>query len=73
MSKEKAYIARCKCGGIVMACAASHPEDAAKEVASCIKAGFSVERMDDEGVRTGRWCDNRGNCKSGEVALFSGE
>ena len=70
MADEDAYIAKCKCGGVVMACSTNHAEDAAKEVSDCIKAGFSIERMAAEDVRTAKWCNNRGNCKSGEKGLY---
>ena len=59
----KAYIAKCKCGGIVMACSKNHPEDAAKAVASCIRDGFEVSQLSIEKVRTAKWCNNRGKCE----------
>ena len=44
-----AYIARCKCGcgGIIMATIDNpeHKKDVAKEVAKCIRDGYSVEQV----------------------------
>jgi len=43
------YIARCKCGctGFVVAIVdnPNHKKEVAKEIASCIKEGFSIERV----------------------------
>lgn len=61
---KMAYVAKCKCGGIVMACSKDHPKDAAKEVASCIRAGFDISQMSTEEVRTAKWCDNNGKCEA---------
>lgn len=51
-----AYIARCKCGcgGIVMATVdiPEHAEEVAKEVAACIRDGYSVEHVTVGYVRT---------------------
>ena len=64
MEEDKlAYIAKCKCGGIVMACATDRPKDAAKKVADCIKGGFEIGMMKVEDVRKAKWCSNSGNCK----------
>ncbi len=59
MSKEMAYMAKCKCGGMVAAVMdiPNHKADTAKEVAECIEAGYTVERVDSEEVRTAEWCE----------------
>ena len=66
MSKTMSYVAKCKCGGIVMATMdiPNHAEDVAKEVASCLKAGFRITRMSCERVRKAAWCENQGKCKA---------
>ena len=58
MSERKTYIARCKCGGMVAAVMdnPNHKEDTAKEVAGCIEAGYTIERVDSETVRKSHWC-----------------
>ena len=63
MKEDKAYIAICKCGGILAACATDHPEDAAEMISSLIKDGFEVQTVDGEYVRKNAWCKNHGNCK----------
>ena len=54
-----AYIARCKCGctGIVVAIVDNpkHKKETAKEVASCIKDNFSIERVTVGYVRSNRF------------------
>lgn len=45
--KTPAYIARCKCGTIIMATVdrPEYAEDVANDVADCIRRGFAVERV----------------------------
>jgi hypothetical protein len=64
MNKKKsfAYIARCSCGGMVMATTNDNPKDAAKHIAKCIKDGFKIETMSIEDVRKQEFCKNHGNC-----------
>ena len=61
--KSFAYVAKCSCGGMVMATTNDHPKDASKEVAKCIKEGFSIETMSIEEVRKQPWCKNHGKCE----------
>lgn len=53
MSRDMAYIALCKCGKVVMCCVdePKHKKDTAKEVASCLRAGFEIKRVTVEYVR----------------------
>jgi len=62
--RDMAYIARCHCGGIIMACVddPTHKQDTAKEVASCLRAGFTIDRIKCNDVKTSKWCENRGKC-----------
>lgn len=46
-----------------------HKKDTAKEVASCIRAGFVIEKMKAEDVRTAKWCDNCGKCAKKRPAI----
>lgn len=71
---EMAYIAKCKCGGMVMAVVdlPEHKKDTAKEVASCLRAGFEIERMTVEEVRAHPFCENKGKCaeqRQGQIDL----
>ncbi len=49
-----AYVARCKCGGLVMACVdqPEHRKETAKAVADSIRKGYSIERITCEAIRT---------------------
>ena len=72
---EMAYIAKCVCGGMIMAVVdlPDHKKDTAKEVASCLRAGYEIERLTVEEVRAHPFCENRGKCKeqkAGQLALF---
>jgi len=58
-----AYVARCSCGGLVMATTYHHPRDAATSVAECIRDGYSIETMTIEDVRQIDWCKTHGQCK----------
>lgn len=54
-----AYIARCKCGAIIMA-TVDKPElseDNAKEIAACIRQGYVIERTTVGHVREMDWMD----------------
>lgn len=62
----RAYVARCSCGGMVMAVSAMHAKDAAKEVAKCVRRGYAIETMETEEVWSAKWCENRGRCIKGE-------
>jgi len=61
---EMAYVAKCVCGGLIMACVdlPERKNDTAKEVASCLRAGYEISRMTVEEVRAHKWCDNCGKC-----------
>ena len=65
MSKDNAYIAKCKCGGLVFAGIVTDAsrDDLAKEVAECIKSGFEIGRMPCEEVKSAKWCKNHGKCE----------
>lgn len=56
-SESPAYIARCqKCHRVLCAMMDSLPEKhKAKEIASWVRDGLSVERMPNEDVRTAQW------------------
>ena len=59
MSAEPmSYIARCKCGAIVMATVdkPEHAKDTAREVAECIADGLTIERVTCQCVRD-NWSD----------------
>ena len=62
---EMAYMAKCCCGGMVMACVDNpkHKKDTAKEVAACIRKGYSISRITVEEVREMPFCKNHGNCE----------
>lgn len=66
-----AYIAKCKCGGIVMAIVddlkPQRRKDIAKEIASCVKDDFEIGRITCEEVRTTKWCKNHGKCQGNEA------
>lgn len=53
-TEQMAYIARCKCGAIIMATvdAPEHANENAQEIAACLKAGYTIERVTCEYVRT---------------------
>jgi hypothetical protein len=62
---EMAYVALCKCGGLVMA-TMDRPDrrkDAAREVAKCIRLGYAIKRMTADEVRALSWCKNNGECQ----------
>ncbi len=60
-----AYVAYCKCGGLIFASVDDEKglQLNAKEVPKLRKAGFKIDRIDCETVRTSKWCTNRGKCK----------
>jgi hypothetical protein len=62
---DMAYIAKCKCGGMVMAVVdlPDTKKAAAKEVASCLRAGFEIERITVEEVKIIPFCKNHGKCE----------
>ncbi len=62
---EMAYVAKCLCGKMVMACVdnPAHKKDTAIEVAASIKAGYAVSRVTVEEVRAMPFCENHGNCE----------
>ena len=64
---NSAYIAKCKCGGLVFAGIIEDTDVIrkrnAKEVADCIRRGFEVSTMSCEDARAARWCKNHGKCK----------
>jgi len=65
MTITHAYIARCSCGGIVMATAKDVPscaKETANDVAECIKQGYAIETLTAEEVRSQKWCENHGKC-----------
>ncbi len=59
-----AYMAKCSCGRMVMACMdnPAHKKDTAKEVSKAIKAGYAISRVDVKEVRAMPFCTNHGNC-----------
>jgi hypothetical protein len=66
--KDKAYIAVCKCGGIVAACMKNHLNDAAQTISSLIQEGFDIQTVASQHVRTAKWCENHGNCKEAQCS-----
>ena len=54
VSEDMAYIARCKCGGVVMATVDNpdHQKENAKEIARCVRDGLTIERVSVEYVRS---------------------
>ena len=62
---EMAYMAKCCCGGMVMACVDNpkHKKDTASEVAKSIKKGYEISRVTVEEVREMLFCKNHGNCE----------
>jgi len=61
-----AYVAKCSCGGMVMATTNDHPKDAARSVAECIKEGYRIETLSIEDARQIPFCKNHGQCGKGE-------
>jgi hypothetical protein len=53
-----AYIARCKCGAIIMATVdvPEHAAEVAKEIAKCVREGYAIERVTVGYVRQ-NWSD----------------
>lgn len=54
----KAFIGRCKCGGIVFA-SVDKPEyrkENGEQVADLIENGFTIEHVPVETARKGKWC-----------------
>jgi hypothetical protein len=64
MNEDMAYVAICKCGGIVMATMDSveRKRDVAKEVAACLRDGYEIKRITAPEVRASSFCKNRGKC-----------
>jgi len=74
--KKEAFIAICKCGGIVMACVddSNDCKDTAKEVAKFIRRGYEIKKVPVEDVRTAKFCNNHGKCiNENSAAKAAGE
>ena len=57
--EHKSFVGLHSCGNII-ACVVddpAHAKDTAKFVASLIRDGLRVEKMDTEQVRSGHWCN----------------
>lgn len=65
MNNGMAYVAICKCGGLVMATmdTPGRKREVAGDVARHIKLGNEIRRITADEVRAIPWCKNRGDCE----------
>ncbi len=71
MDDSMAYVAYCKCGGMIFASVDDERGLTinAKEFPELRKAGFKIDRINCKTVRASRWCKNRGKCKDAQPIL----
>jgi hypothetical protein len=65
MNEEMAYVALCKCGGLVMATmdGPERKKETARYVAMHIKMGHEIRHVTATEVRAMHFCKNKGGCK----------